>query len=105
MRLYLAVHGSRPEPPGDSFRRDVGGFAEPRGIARLDLVPQWRPYVEADLAAMAKVWLGDLPFESVLRSGAVRLVGPRQLAKAFPSWLMLSHFAGVPRPERQATSL
>jgi len=62
-------------------------------------------YVEADLAAMAKVWLGDVPFESVRRSGDVRLVGPRQLAKAFPSWLMLSHFAGVPKPESQATSL
>jgi len=59
-------------------------------------------YVEADLAAMAKVWLGDVPFESTLRSGQVRLLGPRQLAKAFPSWLMLSRFAGVPRPQRRA---
>jgi hypothetical protein len=55
-------------------------------------------YVEADLAAMARVWLGDVQFESVLRSNEVRLVGPRDLAKAFPSWLMLSKFAGVPRP-------
>jgi len=59
-------------------------------------------YVEADLAAMAKVWLGDVPFESVLRSNEVRLVGSRELVKMFPSWLMLSHFAGVPRPEGQA---
>jgi DNA-binding HxlR family transcriptional regulator len=62
-------------------------------------------HVEADLAAMAKVWLGDVPFESVLRSGEVRLIGPRQLAKAFPAWLELSHFAAVPRPESQATEL
>ncbi|MEA3194367.1 MAG: hypothetical protein QOD26_2700 [Betaproteobacteria bacterium] len=60
-------------------------------------------YVEADLAAIAKVWLGDVPFASALRSGEVRLVGPRDLANAFPSWLMLSHFAAVPRPKRQAT--
>jgi len=60
-------------------------------------------YVEADLAAMAKVWLGDVPFESTLRSGQVRLLGPRPLAKAFPSWLMLSHFAGVPRPQSRVT--
>ena len=53
--------------------------------------------VEADMAAMAKVWLGDVPYASALRSGEVRLTGPRPLAKAFPSWLMLSHFAGVPR--------
>ena len=54
--------------------------------------------VEADLAAMAGVWLGDTSFEAVLRSNAVRLIGPRALAKAFPSWLMLSHFAAVRRP-------
>jgi DNA-binding HxlR family transcriptional regulator len=59
-------------------------------------------YVEADLAAMAKIWLGDITFEHALRSGGVRLSGSRGLAQAFPGWLMLSHFAAVPRPERQA---
>lgn len=59
-------------------------------------------YVEADLAAMAKVWLGDLPFESVLRANAVRLTGSRELARQFPTWLMLSKFACVPKPDRQA---
>jgi DNA-binding HxlR family transcriptional regulator len=62
-------------------------------------------HVEADLAAMAKVWLGDVPFESVLRTNEVRLVGSRELVKRFPSWLMLSHFARVPRPDRQTASL
>jgi hypothetical protein len=62
-------------------------------------------HVEADLAAMAQVWLGDVPFGSALRSGKVRLVGPRQLANAFPSWLMLSHFAEVPRPKNQSTEV
>jgi DNA-binding HxlR family transcriptional regulator len=56
-------------------------------------------FIDADLAVMAKVWLGDLTFESALRSGGVRAIGPRQLVKAFPSWLMLSRFAGVPRPK------
>ncbi len=55
-------------------------------------------YVEADLAAMAKVWLGDLPFANALRSRLVQLTGPRALVRAFPSWLLLSHFAGIPRP-------
>jgi DNA-binding HxlR family transcriptional regulator len=55
-------------------------------------------YVDADVAAMAKVWLGDLTFESVCRSGQVRMTGPQHLIKAFPSWLMLSRFASVPRP-------
>jgi len=58
--------------------------------------------VEADLAAMAAVWLGDISFESAQRAGTIRLVGPRALAKAFPSWLMLSHFAEVLRPDAAA---
>ena len=58
--------------------------------------------VEADLAAMAGVWLGDTAFDEALRSNKVRLIGPRALAKAFPSWLMLSHYAEVPRPPQKA---
>jgi DNA-binding HxlR family transcriptional regulator len=61
-------------------------------------------YVDAELGAMAKIWLGDVTFENMVRSGEVRVVGPRQLTKALPSWLMLSHFAGVTRPESQATA-
>jgi DNA-binding HxlR family transcriptional regulator len=61
-------------------------------------------HVDADLAAMAKVWLGDSTFQQVLLSGKVQLSGSRELARAFPSWLMLSHFAKVPRPERQSVS-
>jgi hypothetical protein len=55
--------------------------------------------VDADLTAMAKVWLGDITFETALHSGKIRLTGSRDLARAFPSWLMLSHFAAVPRPQ------
>jgi len=54
--------------------------------------------VEADLALMTSVWLGDMPFEEALRAGGLRLMGPRRLTGAFPTWLMLSHFAGVVRP-------
>ena len=39
VRLDLAVDSAPAEPPGDGFRRDIGCFAEPRGIAGLDLVP------------------------------------------------------------------
>ena len=31
-------------------------------------------------------------------SGLITLTGHRQLMREFPSWLLLSHFAGVPRP-------
>jgi DNA-binding PadR family transcriptional regulator len=60
--------------------------------------------VDADLAAMAKVWLGDVTFEQALRSGKVQLTGSQKLANAFPSWLMLSRFAKVPRPEGRAVT-
>ncbi|MGZ5037134.1 MAG: winged helix-turn-helix transcriptional regulator [Usitatibacter sp.] len=57
-------------------------------------------HVEADLASLARVWLGDIAFENVVRSGKIRITGPRKLAEAFPTWLKLSHFAGVDRPHR-----
>jgi len=61
-------------------------------------------YVDADLAAMAKVWLGDITFEMAKRSGALQLNGPLGLMRAFPSWLMLSHFATVPRVQTASSS-
>lgn len=54
--------------------------------------------VDADLAVMTSVWLGDMAYEEALRSGSVRLMGSRRLTGAFPTWLMMSHFAGVARP-------
>jgi DNA-binding HxlR family transcriptional regulator len=56
-------------------------------------------YVDADLGAMAKVWLGDLPFSAALRTKKIRLTGMPDLIRQFPSWLLLSHFAEVPRPQ------
>jgi DNA-binding HxlR family transcriptional regulator len=54
-------------------------------------------FVDARIEAMVRVWLGDATWRATLRDGSVRLTGPRDLVKAFPSWLLLSHFAGVPR--------
>lgn len=54
-------------------------------------------YVEADIAAMASVWLGDISFPAALRAKKIRLAGIPALARQFPSWLLLSHFAQVPR--------
>jgi DNA-binding HxlR family transcriptional regulator len=59
-------------------------------------------YVAADLAAMTRVWLGDELLESALRTREIEIVGKGELVKAFPSWLMLSRFAGVPRPAAAA---
>ncbi len=54
-------------------------------------------HVSADLAAFARMWLGDTPIAQTLRTGAVRLTGRRDLVREFPSWLLLSQFATVPR--------
>ena len=54
--------------------------------------------VEADLRAFTLVWLGDAPLASAMRERAIKLSGPRKLIQAFPHWLLLSRFAGVPRP-------
>ena len=55
-------------------------------------------YVDADIATMARVWLGDLAFAEAVRSKKIRLAGMPDLIRQFPSWLLLSHFARVPRP-------
>jgi DNA-binding HxlR family transcriptional regulator len=57
--------------------------------------------VEADLRAFTHVWLGDVPLASAVRERAIKLSGPRKFVQAFPSWLLLSRFAQVPRPNTQ----
>jgi DNA-binding HxlR family transcriptional regulator len=56
--------------------------------------------VTADIATMARVWMGAADFQHAVRSGGVRLDGPRALVQAFPRWLLLSQFADVTRPIR-----
>jgi DNA-binding HxlR family transcriptional regulator len=56
-------------------------------------------FVEADLASFARVWLGQVPMREAMRSGAIRLAGDTQAVRAFPSWLLLSTLAAVPRPQ------
>lgn len=54
--------------------------------------------VSADLAAMTKLWLGDLGFRAATRDGLIAVEGPSELRDAFPTWLALSPFATVDRP-------
>jgi DNA-binding HxlR family transcriptional regulator len=54
--------------------------------------------VEADLATLVKVWLGDVTLDAARQAKQVRLNGRKEWVRAFPSWLMLSRFASVPRP-------
>lgn len=55
-------------------------------------------FVNADLAAFSRVWLGELPIRQAIRDGAVNLAGDRHAVRDFPSWLLLSTLAAVPRP-------
>lgn len=58
-------------------------------------------FVEADLAALSRVWLGEIPIRQAIREGDVNLAGDRQVVREFPSWLLLSTLAAVPRPDEQ----
>jgi DNA-binding HxlR family transcriptional regulator len=62
-------------------------------------------YVSAELRTFAQIWLGDMALSVALKNGGVRLMGRHDLAQAFPSWLLLSHFAPVPRPHVAAASV
>ena len=55
-------------------------------------------FVDADLASFARVWLGDVPMRQAIREGAIKLSGARDAVREFPSWLLLSTLAAVPRP-------
>ncbi len=59
-------------------------------------------YVEAELAAMARVWLGDQALSAAVKEKKIRISGVPALARQFPSWLLLSPFAAVPRPQAAA---
>lgn len=59
-------------------------------------------FARADLTALTRAWMGDVPLATVMRRGLVRVEGPGDLVRAFSSWLALSSFASVKRP-RPAT--
>jgi DNA-binding HxlR family transcriptional regulator len=72
-------------------RKDVDVCLKDPGYG-VDLV------VAAELGTFTRVWLGDVSFDQAVRSRRISLEGPRDLVRAFPGWLLLSHYAGVARP-------
>lgn len=54
-------------------------------------------FVDADLASLTRVWLGEVPIRQAIREGGIKLSGDRQGVRDFPSWLLLSTLAAVPR--------
>jgi DNA-binding HxlR family transcriptional regulator len=55
-------------------------------------------FVEADLAVFVRVWLGQIPMREAIRCGDIRLSGSTEAIRGFPSWLLLSTLAAIPRP-------
>jgi DNA-binding HxlR family transcriptional regulator len=71
-----------------------------RGEVELCLTPPHEPatlHVYTTPKALAQIWLGELSFHDAERASAIDVVGPRALARAFPSWLQLSVFAATER--------
>ena len=54
--------------------------------------------IKADLAAFTRLWLGHVSLTEILRTGQVRVEGPRALADALPSWLGLAGPSDLRRP-------
>jgi len=53
-------------------------------------------YITTDARTMTLVWNGDLSLRAMIDKGSIDLHGPTRLVHAFPDWLQLSLFAGVP---------
>jgi hypothetical protein len=52
--------------------------------------------VEAESMALAEWHLGRLDWDEAVRSGRIRVDGPRRLGRMLPNWNRRSAFAGVP---------
>jgi DNA-binding HxlR family transcriptional regulator len=70
-------------------RHDVSVCFHDPGL-NVDLV------ITTDTLALHRVWMGRLSMSDALKEGLVEVDGPREQARAFPTWLMLGTFASVP---------
>jgi hypothetical protein len=50
--------------------------------------------VETKLRTMVEVWMGERNIKQALAERAIELAGSQTLTRGFPSWLLLSTFAG-----------
>ncbi len=51
--------------------------------------------IRTSLRTLIGVWLGDVTWDRALRSSSATIEGPRELRRAFPTWLALSPVAGA----------
>jgi DNA-binding HxlR family transcriptional regulator len=50
-------------------------------------------HVSSDIRRFVEAWRGFRDFRQEIRSGEIRLAGPKQLTSSFPDWLLLSALA------------
>jgi len=53
-------------------------------------------YFTTDLRAMIMLWMGDIPYKTMINDGRLKLVGPSVLTRNVSTWLTPSIFAGIP---------
>ena len=56
--------------------------------------------VHAEVGALARVYTGHSSFGEGVRSGGIRVEGPRELVRALPGWLLCSPFASALKQAR-----
>jgi DNA-binding HxlR family transcriptional regulator len=90
----------RGVPPGSKMPRTYWLMLERTEVDLCIIEPGFEVdlYVDADLGAFTRVWLGEVPIRQMIREGAIKLSGAREAVRDFPSWLLLSALAAVPRP-------
>jgi DNA-binding HxlR family transcriptional regulator len=61
-------------------------------------------YVSADTVAFHRVWIGRARLADAMRDDLVRIEGPSDLVRAFPSWLAFSLFAHIHLSRRRGAA-
>lgn len=93
-RVIVQFQFRRPAPPR-SFWLLLDGLQRQADVCLTDPGVASDLYVDADLEALVRVFLGQLPLAAALREQAVLVTGPASLGRAFPSWIGLSPFAAA----------
>jgi DNA-binding HxlR family transcriptional regulator len=72
---------------------DKGAGSGDVDLCKIDPGHEVDLYVESDLRTMTAVWMGITRVDDAVRSGKLRLNGPRPLRDSMQAWLGLSVFA------------
>lgn len=83
----------RPEGPRDYW---LLGDREGLELCVSDPAHPVDLHVTTDARTLVLVWNGDLPLRAMIEAGRIELHGSTALMKAFPQFLQLNLFAGVP---------